>query len=255
MAYSSEKFCLKWNDFQQNIISFYHDLRKDSDLCDVTLVCEDNHQLKAHKIILIACSPFFSSVLKRNKHSHPMIYMRGIKAKDLEAIVDFMYLGEANIYQDDLDNFLALADDLQLKGLSKGQNNTKDDDQDKLIEPKQHKPQRKHILGPDDKFYQSSASEEIQIKAVDTYEDNIIIPVDTGMLHSPTDTNKEDIKAQLDSMMVKAEDGETKWICTICGKAAKGKDWGIAQYNMRKHIETHMEGLSYPCKQCGKVFR
>ena len=107
MTYSSEKFCLKWNDFKQNIVSSYHNLREDSDFCDVTLVCEEDQQIEAHRIILTACSPFFSSVLKRNKHSHPMIYMRGLKIKDLVAVLDFIYHGEANIYQEDLDGFLA----------------------------------------------------------------------------------------------------------------------------------------------------
>ena len=51
-----------------------------------------------------------------------MLYMRGIKAKDLEAIVDFIYHGEANIYQEDLDGFLALAEELQLKGLATSEN-------------------------------------------------------------------------------------------------------------------------------------
>ena len=109
---------MKWNDFQQNIVSSYHDLRKDSDLCDVTLVSEDEKQIEDHRIVLGACSPFFSTVLRRNKHSHPLIYMRGIRAKDLEAIVDFIYYGEANIFQEDLDGFLILAEELQLKGLA-----------------------------------------------------------------------------------------------------------------------------------------
>ena len=47
-----------------------------------------------------------------------MIYMRGMKAKDLIAIVDFIYHGEANVYQEDLEGFLALAEELQLKGLT-----------------------------------------------------------------------------------------------------------------------------------------
>jgi hypothetical protein len=88
---TSEKFCLKWNDFQNNIISSYQELRKELDFSDVTLVCEEDHQVEAHKIILTACSPFFSNILKRNKHPHPMLYMRGMKAKDLVAIVDFIY--------------------------------------------------------------------------------------------------------------------------------------------------------------------
>ena len=118
MTASSEKFCLKWNDFQQNIAASYQDLRNNPDFSDVTLVCEEDEQIEAHRLILTSCSPFFSKVLKRNTHSHPMIYMRGLKAKDLVAIVDFIYHGETNIHQDDLDGFLALAAELQLKGLA-----------------------------------------------------------------------------------------------------------------------------------------
>ena len=101
MNYPSEKLCLKWNDFPQNILSFYDELRKDSDFSDVTLVCEEDTQVEAHRIILTACSSFFRRVLKRNKHSHPMVYMRDFKAKELTAIVDFIYHGEENIDQED----------------------------------------------------------------------------------------------------------------------------------------------------------
>ena len=74
---SSDKFCLKWNDFHTNIVSSFPELRKSEDFCDVTLVCEDNTQVKGHKVILGACSPFFSSVLRLNQHPHPLLYMRG----------------------------------------------------------------------------------------------------------------------------------------------------------------------------------
>ena len=97
MKYSAEKFCLKWNDYQGNIASYFKELKNKSEFFDVTLVCEDNHTMEAHRVILTACSPFFSTVLKRNIHSHPMIYMRGLTSKDLVAIVDFIYHGEANI--------------------------------------------------------------------------------------------------------------------------------------------------------------
>ena len=56
---SSDKFCLKWNDFQENIVSSYQDLLNEVNFSDVTLVCEEDHQIEAHKIILAACSPFF----------------------------------------------------------------------------------------------------------------------------------------------------------------------------------------------------
>ena len=72
----SEKLCLKWNDFQENTKSAFGILREDNDLTDITLACEDGKQMEVHKVILAASSPFFLNLLKRNKHPHPLIYMR-----------------------------------------------------------------------------------------------------------------------------------------------------------------------------------
>ena len=69
---NEEKFCLRWNDFENNISNSFRELRDDKDFFDVTLACDD-HQLQAHKIIVSACSPFFKSVLKKNPHPHPLI--------------------------------------------------------------------------------------------------------------------------------------------------------------------------------------
>ena len=70
---NGEKFCLRWNEFENNISSSFQELRNDKDFFDVTLACDDN-QLQAHKVILSACSPFFRSVLKKNPHQHPLLY-------------------------------------------------------------------------------------------------------------------------------------------------------------------------------------
>ena len=115
---SSEKLCLKWNDFQENLNSALGDLRRDQDFADVTLACEDGTQIQVHKVILASSSPFFKEMLKRNKHPHPLIYMRGLKAQDLLAMVDFLYFGEANVNEESLDVFLGLAEELKLKGLT-----------------------------------------------------------------------------------------------------------------------------------------
>ena len=114
----SEKLCLKWNDYQANVNSAFATLREYNDFADVTLACEDGQQIKAHKVILAASSPFFQNLLKKNKHPHPLIYMKGIKHEILLAVVDFLYLGEANVFQESLDSFLAIAEDLKLKGLT-----------------------------------------------------------------------------------------------------------------------------------------
>ena len=112
----SEKLGLKWNDFQENVNKAWS-LREDHEFADVTLACEDGQQIEGHKLILAASSPFFQNLLKRNKHPHPLIYMRGVKSENLLAIVDFLYCGEANVFQENLDSFLSIAEELRLKGL------------------------------------------------------------------------------------------------------------------------------------------
>ena len=112
-----EEFCLKWNDFENNISSAFQELRDDDDFCDVTLACDGN-QLKAHKLILSACSPFFRSIFKKNKHQHPLIYLKGVKHGELSSVLNFMYHGEVNVPQEDLNSFLAVAEDFQVKGLT-----------------------------------------------------------------------------------------------------------------------------------------
>ena len=104
---SSEKFCLKWNDFQTNISASFQDLRKDQDFSDVTLTCDGDTRIEAHRVILAGSSKFFSRVLKQQQHPHPLLYMRGMTAGQLSAVVDFIYHGEVNIFQEDLDGFLA----------------------------------------------------------------------------------------------------------------------------------------------------
>jgi len=118
---SSEKFCLRWNDFETNISVAFRELREEKDFFDVTLACDDS-QIQAHKVILSACSPFFRNVLRRNPHQHPLLYLKGVKYKELLSVLNFMYMGEVNVAQEELNSFLAVAEDLRVKGLT--QNNS-----------------------------------------------------------------------------------------------------------------------------------
>jgi len=113
----SDKLCLKWSDFQENITTSFDGLRNDTDFSDVTLACEDGEQFEAHKVILAASSPFFQNLLRKNKDPHPMIYLKGVKSDDLVAIIDFLYCGEVNIFQANLEVFMATAEELKIKGL------------------------------------------------------------------------------------------------------------------------------------------
>ena len=107
-ANMSEKLCLQWNDFKDNVNSTFRRLRVDKEFTDLTLVCEDGQQIEAHKVILTSSSPFFEKILQTTKHHHPLIYLKGFQSKDFVSILDFLYFGEANIFQEDFDSFLAL---------------------------------------------------------------------------------------------------------------------------------------------------
>ena len=116
MMANGEKFCLRWNEFEKNISKSFRELREDKDFFDVTLVCDTN-QIQAHKVVLSACSSFFRSVLKHNPHQHPLLYLKGIRYEDIISVLNFMYHGEVNVVQDELTVFLAVAEDLKVKGL------------------------------------------------------------------------------------------------------------------------------------------
>ena len=120
---STEKFCLRWNDFETNISAAFRELREDKDFFDVTIACDDD-QLQAHKVILSACSPFFRTILRRNKHEHPLLYLKGVKYADLVSVLNFMYHGEVNVAQEELNSFLAVAEDLKVKGLTQNNSET-----------------------------------------------------------------------------------------------------------------------------------
>ena len=243
---SSEKFCLKWNDFQENIACSFNGLREDPDFSDVTLVCEENNQIEAHKVILSACSPLLSSMLKRNKHSHPLIYMRGLKSKDLVSIMDFIYHGEANIYQEDLDAFLALAEELQLKGLTGSNEEKVDNDTIKttVAQTKFGKPMPKQEITLNTE--QSTINHEYM---VNDHANQLSVPseVNTGL--NQFEFGNGDLEGKISSMMESINDGEYRWKCTVCGKLGKKRQ------TTSRHVESHLEGVSHPCNLCDKVSR
>ena len=116
---SLDEFNLSWDKFETNLKQSYAGLREVSDFSDVTFVCADGNEIEAHKVILATASPFFFNMLHTDKHPHPRIYMTGMKLTKLSYIVDFIYHGEVSVAQQDISQFLELAEELKLKGLSK----------------------------------------------------------------------------------------------------------------------------------------
>ena len=250
MTHSSEKFCLKWNDFTQNTVSFYHELRYIPDFSDVTLVCEEDHQIEAHRIILTACSPLFSNILKKNLTSHPLIYMRGIFPKDLVAIVDFIYHGEANVFQDDLDGFLALAEELQLKGLTGSQSEHLDEKEETIKKSKTPKPTIRKIPKHDVQPYMSPSNEiDIDESFEESFTMNSVVPFVGGPINITGEFTKEEMDAKKMSLIrsLKIETGFAIPVLLPCKYKAN------RLYLLHGNWALHRKSRVKPVNESGKL--
>merc|ERR1712025_1450387 len=112
-----QQFCLRWNDFQTNMVASFKHLRDEKSFTDVTIAC-DGQSCKAHKMILSACSPYFKALLEENPSKHPIIILKDVPFSHLQAILEYMYAGEVNVSQADLPAFLKTAERLKVKGLA-----------------------------------------------------------------------------------------------------------------------------------------
>ena len=112
-----EMLGLQWSTYATHLSKTFSGLFNKSDFSDVTLVCEDDKTINAHKFILCSSSSFFEKILLLNPHNNPMIYLKGIKFTELESIVRFIYLGKTEVRQNDLSDFIEAAKDLNINGL------------------------------------------------------------------------------------------------------------------------------------------
>ena len=227
----SEKFSLKWNDFQTTVSKSFGVLRQEKEFLDVTLVSDDETQISAHKLVLSACSGFFKSILKNNSHSHPLLYLSGIHSTNLSLVLDYIYQGEVQIYQEHLDSFLEVAQKLKIEGLITNDENT------------------------EEKFHQSFYNEEIDIDHNTTeaeHKQNVNernVSMNKHKKERTIAVNSNDNSGVEDKIeeILSREDGA--YLCTVCGYKNKNKQ------DITRHIETHIEGLSYSCSYCQKTFR
>lgn len=111
-------FCLRWNNYQSNLTTVFDQLLQSESFVDVTLACTDGHTVKAHKMVLSACSPYFQSLFFENPCKHPIVILKDIRWSELKAAIDFMYKGEINVCQEQIGPLLKVAESLKIRGLA-----------------------------------------------------------------------------------------------------------------------------------------
>ena len=240
----NEKFCLKWNEYQENIMSGFKDLRHDKEFTDVTLACDDGQLAEAHITVLTTFSPLFKSLLNTKKLQQPLIYMRGMKFEELSAMLDFLYCGEANVYQEQLDSFLALAKELKLQGLTEE------------IEGLAYSETRVSSTPIKEEYFQQNEESTPREKLDSTaFENEAEDPISTAE-HNPVSKESHELDQQIKSMILSSKNFITNhgrrrkaFLCKVCGKEMRYAD-------LKRHIEAnHLKGVSHSCDVCGKISR
>ena len=231
----ADKFSLKWNDYQSNWNKALNELRKDTDLSDVTLISDDKVKFSAHKILLSSCSSLFKFILRSNTQAKPLLYLGGVDSVNLGFILDYIYHGEVNIFQEQVDSFLESAQKLEIHGLL-GDN-------------------QKANIG---KFNEDTGLNIAHIKSEDNElaEDKSLVQRDNaGQKMKRSDVTKldvrsitsEDIDKKMRELYERTDEG---WKCLACGHTSKGR----TSSNIRQHVQTHLNGLVYKCSICNKQF-
>ena len=117
MEPSSCKF--SWRNYIDYVHHKLHNMMKESDLTDVTIVSDDKKHFNAHKIVLKACSSVFQNIIEDLPQTNSVIYLRGIQYQEIESILEYMYLGEVTISQQRVYEFLKVAADLEVQNFDR----------------------------------------------------------------------------------------------------------------------------------------
>ncbi|CAB0013886.1 unnamed protein product [Nesidiocoris tenuis] len=114
----SEHYCLRWNNHQSNLLGVFSQLLEAESLVDVTLASSEGHSLRAHKVVLSACSSYFRALFLDHPARHPIVILKDVCFTELRTLVEFMYRGEVSVETCRLPALLKTAESLKVKGLA-----------------------------------------------------------------------------------------------------------------------------------------
>merc|ERR1712096_37142 len=221
-----------WNEFESAASQTVRDLLSDTEFADVTLASHDDQQIKAHKAILCSASPFFRRIISKNAHPNPLLFLRNISMKTLKSVLEFIYLGQAEIQQEDLAAFLADAQDLEIKGLMYGNENQKCN----------AKKKSKNAIS------NRKVSEDLHDRDIEEVVLNMKLDEDAIEHEVVNETSDDSVRVRKltsekdSSLIIQNESG--MYPCDKCDYTTS------APLNLKRHDNAIHEGVRYPCEHC-----
>ena len=222
-----EQFNLNWHTYNDHLKEMMQHLMQSDESTDVTLVCEDKTKFNAHKFILNACSPVFQLIIKDLPQKDPVIYLRGVLAPEMKSILQFMYLGQATLYQDRMNMFLSVAKSLEIKEIGN------DEDCD-VADSTQGAEYEKNIDPNIEDLYKETFI--VNPLIADGEMDQFICPQNEAGQYPCNKCARIYTKRKL------------RYPCDNCSYKATSK------YNLLNHVQGVHEEKKFPCELCGYKF-
>jgi len=233
---------IAWPEYSSNISKTLKNLKKNEELSDVTLVCEVG-KISAHKLVLLNGSSFFQDILTKHVHEHPLIFVTGVQLDHLRHIINFMYDGEINVAQEDIEILIKTADQLKIKGLAseqsrkediktghKEEENTENETNDEEFENENNNSDDQWSIKCDSELIESDAQfeqVECKLESDDKNEGKF-----EEWLEEEQKKN-DNLEEEALNLMIKAEgpNNRVTWICKVCRKTSSDKT------RIRKHVK------------------
>ena len=250
-------FKFTWGPHNQNTKEHFQHLYETHRFSDVTLVTEDQYDLKSHRILLCKSSVIFDKMLNNSLIQNPYIFLRGIKKDEIEKILQFIYMGEVTVKEDKIKEFLSVARDLKIQGIeeegdySKSQISTIEDTISEVTIVPEDDPIEEIIsnkidhnsFGPDSDQGKNNSelSTEFEFKNDVNKSDDNQINLESTDKKDKKNPAQMDVK-ELNQFITKTSN--SNWSCNLCDKVLSSK------FGMQTHIQAKHNGVKYSCEQC-----
>jgi len=236
------------------------------------------------QVIIAACSPFFRTVLQRNPHTHPLLYLKGVKLSNLKQVLDFMYNGEVNVAQEELNTFLNVAEDLKVKGLTRNQSSKKQNSNsttplylanhpcltDRQPEPLARKPNPTSVLQPKRRLLpfvknnqdhaQESGSVKSELSETTLVRQHQVVEAHPSTLKIMGDYGADNEEQKVDFSQIEGEAYYAQHGGDLNGAGGNARThqckeclkWYSSKRTLREHTPSHHGKTK--CQFCEKIF-